>query len=196
MWPKCSFWLALRPAVLSVDICRIDLADGQCCFGRWFFKRFLVSFCAMCMHFGVAMSHFCIDWIIDFLSFTFVIVSKKNRIFTVRSSVVSCAIGDTWPAWFGIGIRYICWSHIGHRICRWKMANDCRHVQFISVARFVHDNFRHCVSDTRFSNLAIVHRNSRILPLLFMVSLRGIYIVYGIWSTYPLPMLTVCAFIV
>lgn len=94
----------------------------------------------------------------------------RKRIFAVRSMVVWCTFGVTWTTWLGVGVRYIRWSHIGHWICRWKMANHCRHVQFISVARFVHDDFRHCISHTRFSNIAIVHRNSRHFPLFLMVS--------------------------
>lgn len=116
-----------------------------------------------------------IHWFIDFwfvvFCISFLFVSFPKRIFAVRSIVVWYTFGVTWTTWFGVGVRYIRWSHIGHWNCRWKMANDCRHVQFISVARFVHDDFRHRISHTRFSSIAIVHRNSRDFPLLFVVSL-------------------------
>lgn len=97
-------------------------------------------------------------------------MNQKKRFGTVHSVVISSAFGVTWFAGIGVGVCYICRSHIGHWVCRWKMANNRWNVQFISIARFIHAHLWDRLHYSRLPKFTALHIHSGHISLLFMVS--------------------------
>lgn len=101
----------------------------------------------------------------------FYIESHSIRFRSLRADIISRTFGAARPTRRLFCIGHICRTHFGHWICWWTMAYNCRHVQSIPIARIVHDNRRHRISHTRFSQSTTVHWDSGRFSLFPMVNI-------------------------